>query len=110
MCDCVCAYQDAVEELVHKQPQGGGQDVGKVVQELHIHHHGLVSHNEGAVVPHKAHHKHHLIEQLQDNNKQQSDNLLTQQEAAVPRWRMGNVVRRTLSDPSRMSVLPRPRW
>lgn len=62
---CVCVYQDAVEELVHKQSECGSKDVGQVVQELHIHHHGFVSHNEGPIVPHKAHHKHHLIDQLQ---------------------------------------------
>lgn len=64
---CVCVYQDAVEELVDEQSQGGGQDVGQVVQELHIHHHGLVSHNKRPVVAHEAHDKHHLVDELEVN-------------------------------------------
>lgn len=55
-------YQDAVEELVNKEPQCGGEDVGQVVEELHIHHHGLVAHDEGAVVSHKTHHKNHFVD------------------------------------------------
>lgn len=63
-CVCVCVYQDAVEQLVDEQSQRGREDVRQVVQELHIHHHGFVSHNKRPVVPHEAHHKHHLVEQL----------------------------------------------
>ncbi len=68
----IVVYQDAVEELVDEQSQCGGQDVRQVVQELHIHHHGLVSHNKRPVVPHKAHYKHHLIDQLEGNRKHSS--------------------------------------
>lgn len=64
-------YQDAVEELVDEQSQCGGQDVTQVIQELHIHHHGFVSHNKCPIVPHKTHHKHHLIDQLRVNRKKQ---------------------------------------
>lgn len=62
-------YQDTVEELMDEQSQCGGQDVSQVVQELHIHHHGFVSHNKCPVVPNKTHYKNHLIDQLQVNKK-----------------------------------------
>lgn len=58
-------YQDAVEELVNEESQCGRQDVCQVIEELHIHHHGLVPHNKCAVVPHKTHHKHHFIDELE---------------------------------------------
>lgn len=75
-CGCVCAckcgsYQDAIEELVNKESQCGGEHVGQVVDELHIHHHGLVSHDEGAVVSHETHHKHHFVDELQIEVKSQ---------------------------------------
>lgn len=58
------SYQDAVEELVHKEPQDTGHDVADVVQEFHIHDHGLVATDEGASVAHEAHHEHDLVGQL----------------------------------------------
>lgn len=58
------SYQDAVEELVHEEPQDTGHDVAHVVEELHIHDHGLVATDEGASVAHEAHHEHDLVGQL----------------------------------------------
>lgn len=52
-----------------QQAQRGGQDVRQVVEELHIHHHGLVSHDERPVVAHETHHKHHFIDQLQEDRE-----------------------------------------
>lgn len=59
---CLHFYQDAVKELMDEQPQYGGQNVRQMVEELHVHHHGLVAHNECSIVSHETHHKHHLID------------------------------------------------
>lgn len=63
------AHQDAVEELVGKETQDAGQDVAYVVQELHVHDHGLVATDEGATVAHEAHHKHNLVGQLDGKDR-----------------------------------------
>lgn len=66
-------HQYAVEELVDKQSQSTDQHVGQVVQELYIHYHGFVTHDEGAVVSHEAHHVHNLIEKLFKKKKYPHD-------------------------------------
>lgn len=58
------AHQDAIEELMCKEPQDARQDVAHVVQELHVHDHGLIATDEGTTVAHEAHHKHDLVGQL----------------------------------------------
>lgn len=63
------AHQDAVEELMGKEAQDAGQDVAYVVQELHIHDHGLVATDEGATVAHEAHYKHDLVGQLDGKDR-----------------------------------------
>lgn len=62
-------YQDAVEELVHKESQDTRQDVANMVEKLHIHDHGLVASDEGATIAHKAHYEHNLVGQLENNQK-----------------------------------------
>lgn len=57
-------HQDAVEQLMSKEAQDTGQDVAHVVEEFHVHDHGLIAPDEGATVAHEAHHKHDLIGQL----------------------------------------------
>lgn len=57
-------HQDAVEELMSKEAQDAGQDVAHMVEELHVHDHGLIAPDEGATVAHEAHHKHDLVGQL----------------------------------------------
>lgn len=57
---------------MRKEPQDAGQDVANVVEELHVHDHGLVSPDEGPTVAHEAHHKHNLVCQLGNNHKKQS--------------------------------------
>lgn len=52
-----------------EQAQRTDQHIGQVVQKLYIHYHGFVTHDECAVVSHKAHHVHNLIAQLLKNKK-----------------------------------------
>lgn len=47
-----------------EEAQDTRQDVAHVVQELHVHDHGLIAPDEGATVAHKAHHEHDLVGQL----------------------------------------------
>lgn len=47
-----------------KEAQDTSQDVAHVVEELHVHDHGLVAADKGATVPHEAHHEHNLVGQL----------------------------------------------
>ena len=58
--------QEAVEELVSKKSQHTDDGVAQMVEEEHVHHHGLVPPGERALVPHEAHQEHHLVEQLKD--------------------------------------------
>lgn len=52
---CTTKYQQAVEEDVDEDPQRADNQVEQVVQELHVHDHGLVSACEGSSVPNEAH-------------------------------------------------------
>lgn len=52
-----------------KEAQDAGQDVAYVVQELHVHDHGLVATDEGATIAHEAHHKHDLVGQLDGKDR-----------------------------------------
>lgn len=47
-----------------EQPQSAGEDVGQMVEELHVHHHGFVAHDKGAIITHETEHEHDLIDQL----------------------------------------------
>lgn len=58
------SHQDAIEELMGKEAQDTSQDVAHVVEELHVHDHGLVAPDKGATVTHEAHHEHNLVGQL----------------------------------------------
>lgn len=68
-CGSCTTYQDAVEELVDAEPQHAGHHVRHVVQKLHIHDHGFVASDEGAKIPHEAHQKHDLINELEESKR-----------------------------------------
>lgn len=57
-------YQDAVEEFMYEEPQDAGQNVGHMIEEFHIHNHGLIASDECSTVAHEAHHEHNLVGQL----------------------------------------------
>lgn len=48
------SHQQAVEEDVDKHSQAADDEVKEVVEELKVHHHGLVATCEGSAIPHKA--------------------------------------------------------
>lgn len=45
-----------------KKPQCAGEHIAQMVQELYIHYHGFVTHNECTIITHKAHNVHNLID------------------------------------------------
>lgn len=47
-----------------KEAQDTSQDVAHMVEELHVHDHGLIAPDEGTAVAHEAHHKDNLVGQL----------------------------------------------
>lgn len=48
------SHQQAVEEDMDKHSQAADDEVKEVVEELKVHHHGLVTTCKGSSIPHKA--------------------------------------------------------
>lgn len=59
-------HQQTVEEDMNKHPQAADEQVGEVVEELKVHHHGYVAPTEGATVPQKTHQEDDFITHLED--------------------------------------------
>lgn len=60
------SYQEAVEELVNKEAQDTDEGVTHMVNKKHVHHNGFVASSEYALVAHKTHKKHQLVEELKN--------------------------------------------
>lgn len=51
------SYQEAVEELVHKEAQDADDGIAQMVDEEHVHNHCFVASSERPLVAHKTYEK-----------------------------------------------------
>lgn len=51
----VCTHKQAVEEHMNKNSKAAYNEVQQMIQELHVHDHGLVSSCERTAISHKTH-------------------------------------------------------
>lgn len=64
MCDI--SYQEAVEELMHKEAQDADDGVAQMVDKEHVHNDSFVASGERPLVAHKTDEKDYLVEQLKE--------------------------------------------
>lgn len=61
-------YQEAVEELMHKEAQDADNSIAQMVYKEHVHNNCFVASSERSLVSHKTHEKDYFVEQLEEKN------------------------------------------